>query len=756
MIATLFLAGYPRDSICEPALAAIEAGRLANTNKSGAWSRNTNLTNAFLAITDRHLTIEDMRSQKSAENLLRGFEGFVVEQTTYGKRQASKIYGQVLTMLSICFDFALESPIARQKKSTTRHEDSIIFYKNCAKNAEKLEYYKGWYLKSNTGENKFINLAQFYKQYGKRHTNYFLNKMKETFKKHSDASVTAYIKRMSFITKRICATYTTPEELKKLKDPIEVNNFTEQCFSYGLLHTIARSNDLESFYQMWADTVAAFKKSIAGSYLIAEPAHPIITPSFKTSVQTYKNKDNDYDKTLTPIPLTLKDDSALEALESQLKKNRDYLIKVCRASCAQELASYRRYRNLAKKGTVIPLERAKAYPNDFTEADICATWRKAPYINKKNLTSLNILQNAIKEQLYTFKSRTLLPFMYLLVIYNPAITQSWFKSFELFNHNNMMTGFTQSASGWKARSRKKRAKKMQIVSLDHKSAKLFKSIIKLTDEARTYLKSKGSQAWRYLLLASRGGLEPPTRMKHIPSWKAEDGTGFFKENLLSGIPSIRPDKQINAMVSRLTLKGTRGDQIVIKYFDSLSEVEASKVAGHRRHTRALMARYIPPAIRHFLMSRWLRQFQNAIIYDVMKNSDYLLRSMDFNSEEDLDLFLRNVRPDYDFEIKDCATDKAPGAYTADGSDRIYISLNKQKLIVLLTIYEMGAYAASRGIALTAAAANWYKIACLVRIAGNLAIDGQLGTACSQAAAHLLKTTQPSSDVANSLAGVIYA
>lgn len=756
MIATPFLSGYPRDSICKAALAAIEQGRLSNTEKSGAWNRNANLANAFLDITDRRLTIQDMRSQKSAETLLRGFEGFIVEQTKYGKRQASKVYGQVLTMLSDCFDFELANSITRQKESTKRYADSIAYYEDCAKNLEKLAYYEGWYLKANTGEDKFINLAQFYKQYGKKNTDHYFNRMKEAFKKYSEASVVGYIHRMSFITKRMCATYPTSKELKKLKDPIEVNNFTEQCFSYGLLHAIAKSNKLETFYQMWADTVAAFKKSITGSHLVAEPAHPIITPSFKTSVQTYKNKDNDYEKTLTPIPLTLKDDGALEILESQLKKNRDYLIKICRASCAQELASYRRYKNLARRGTVISLEKAKAYPDDFSDADLCATWMEAPYVNKRNLTSLNILQDEIKAPLHTLKSRTLLPFMYLLVIYNPSITQSWFQSFELYNRHNMMTGFTQSASGWKARSRKKRAKKMQIVSLDHKSVKLFKSMIKLSEEARNYLKNNGFQAWRYLLLANRGGLEVPTRMKNIPSWKHEDASGFFKANLLLGIPSARPDKHITAAVSRLTLKGVRADQIVIKYFDSLSEVEASKAAGHTRHTRALMARYIPPAVRHFLMSRWLRQFQNAIIYDVMKDSEYLLRSMDFNTEEDLNLFLQNIRPDYDFEIKSKARTRSSEFSSDEDSDRIYISLNKQKLIVLLTIYEMGIYAGSKGIRLTKAAVNWFRIASLVRVAGNLANEGQLGTACSQAAAHLLKNTQPSADLESRLAGVIYA
>lgn len=714
------------------------------------------MLNAFLDITDRHLNLEDMQSQKTAETLLRGLEGFIVKQTTYGKRQAAKFYGEILRMLSACFSFEIESAIERQKKSTQRYVDSVEFFDKVPKNSERLSYYTGWHLKANAGESRFINLTQFYKQYGKEYADYYFKRLKTRLSKYSDASIVAYAKNLTFITKRICANYPTVKDLKRLREPLEVNNFTEQCFSYGLLHTIAKANKIEVFYESWAQTVGIFKRTIVGSYLVAEPAHPIMTPTFKTSVQSYRDKDNDYEKTLTPIPLTLKDEDALHCLENQLKSNRDYLIRICRATCAQELAAYRRYRHLANKGHVISLRRAEAHPDEFNDADLCATWREAPYVNKQILTKLNILQEKIKEPIYTLRSRTLLPFMYLLVIYNPSITVSWFKSFELHNINGIMTGFTQSGSGYKARSRKKRAKKMQIISLDHKSTKLFKAMIKLTKEARTYLRDKGSQAWRYLLLANRGGLEAPSRMKHIPSWKAENATGGFKENLLSGIPTARPDSQIKAMITRLSLKRARGDQIVIKYFESLSEVEASKTAGHTRHTLALMARYIPPAIRHFLMSRWLRQFQNAIIYDVMKDSNYLLRSMDFNTAEDLDLFLRNIRPDYDFEIKEKPTNKTLQSGHIAHNDRVYISLNKQKVIVLLSIYEMVVHAISNGIALTPAAMNWYKIACLVRIAGNLANEGQLGTVCSQAAAHLLKNTQPSSDVANRLAGVIYA
>ncbi|KPX34348.1 MULTISPECIES: hypothetical protein [Pseudomonas syringae group] len=756
MITTLFLNNYPLDSCSESALEILIEGRVANSRVSKAWNHHTSLVNAFLDITGRRLNVEDMRSQKTAESLLRGFEGFLIEQTKYGKRQAGKIYGEALRMLSTCFDFALESAVIRNKKSTKRYEDSIIFYSQCPKSAERLAFYSGWFLRAHTGAPRFINLAQFYKQYGKDCTDYYFNRLRAKLRKYSEASLTTYVKQLNFMAKRICATYPTAGHLEKLKDPTEVNNFMEQCFTYGLLHTIANSAKIEVFYETWARTVGIFKQTMVGSQLVAEPAHSILAPSFKTSVQSYKDKDNDYEKTLTPIPLSLKDENALQSLGDKLKGNRDYLVKICRATCAQELANYRRYRNLANKGNIISLKMAKSFPDDFTDADLCATWKKAPYVNKHILTSLNIAQEKIKEPVYTLRSKSLLPFLYLLVIYNPSITVSWFKAFELFNPHGIMTGFTQSAKGYKARSLKKRARKMQIISLDHKSTKLFKAIIKLTEEARTYLKSINSQAYRYLLLANRGGLETPSRMVNIPSWKDDSGVASFKQNLISGIPSARPDKQISAMVSRLSLKRTRGDQIVIKYFDTLSEVEAAKTAGHKRHTRALMARYIPPAIRHFLMCRWLRQFQNAILYDVMKDSDYLLRSMDFNTAEDLEMFLRNIRPDYDFKIVLNKSDEAAQTGAETDSDRIYISLNKQKLIVLLTIYEMGASAASKGIALTPAAMNWYKIACLVRIAGNLANEGLLGTACSQAAAHLLKNTQPSSDVANRLAGVIYA
>ncbi|MGF6091580.1 hypothetical protein [Pseudomonas sp. 18173] len=699
----------------------------------------------------RRLEVDSVTSQEKAESLLEGFEGFLLQEATYPRKVASGIYCAILKMLSLCFGFPLTPNKLQGTNSTRRINNSITTYESTLKDEDKRIYYQGWFIPCQSGELTFINLSKFYLQYGKTLTNYYLARITKKLSRYSHHSVKSYTECLKFINNSLYLSYSTNKELQDLKAPLKVNNFTEKSFTYGLLKAIASENDLKSYYKTWARIVGIFEKVLAGSIFVAEPAYQIIAPNFNTSVYS---KTVEYDKTLTPIPLTLKDDDALDALKSALEQNRDYIIKVCRKTCAQELARYRRSINAAKRGKVISHDDNPANIDCVSAADLCATWHKSPYFNKQLLDDLNIPSEVIQSSVYTLRSQTLLPFLYLLNIEHPQITPSWFSAFELYNKKGKMTGFTQAGKGYKARSRKARANKIQIISLSHKSTKLFKTIVKLTSEARLYLKKSGGDDWRYLLMGCGTGLAAPTRMKIIPSLKYLNETHIFKRNLLTGVEAAPANEHTPMLVHRLTLRTARADQLVIKYLASLSESAVSKEAGHSQNSGRLITIYIPPAVRHFIMDRWIRQFQNAIIYEVMKNSPYLLKCMDFNNEQELDWFLQNIRPDYDFEIN-ATREKNSNTDEANASDRIYISLNKEKLIVLLSLYEMVTDAIATSKKVTNTAMKWYRIACLVRIAGELANEGALGGTCSMAAAYLLKTTQPSFEIAERLNRVVY-
>jgi len=68
----------------------------------------------------------------------------------------------------------------------------------------------------------------------------------------------------------------------------------------------------------------------------------------------------------------------------------------------------------------------------------------------------------------------------------------------------------------------------------------------------------------------------------------------------------------------------------------------SEALGHKVINVAILSHYLPESIMNFFNARWIRQFQNALIYQAMENSEYLFVAIDISSEY-LGEFLKNHR-----------------------------------------------------------------------------------------------------------------
>ncbi|MFJ5295640.1 hypothetical protein ACIQAL_03810 [Pseudomonas sp. NPDC088368] len=709
------------------------------------------MVSAFCDITGRHLSIEDMQSQSAAEIKLSGFEGFLLSETDISKRVAASKYSEILRIMSLSFGFKLESSQVRKAKSGLRTAESISHYALCAKDQDKRKYYEGWFLNTKGKTRVFIDLSRFYIQFGRNHAEILVTQINTKLSKYSHFSGTGYTACIRAIIKQLCREFKTPLQLKMLHQPPKVNDFAEKCFSHGLLRTIALDNDIETYYQTWKKTATIFEKVFCNSYFAAEPAYAIFAPHFSTSIYESRKK---YDNTFTPIPLQIKDDEALAKLRQTLVENKNDIIKACRQSTYHELRRYYSAKKLAKNGkplTSISDQKIRPY---YNMADLCATWNSAPYESQDIIFSSKYGSETLLKSIYTLRADTLLPLIYHLAILNPQITPSWLIDLKLYNKKGQMTGFTQSGKTYKAKSRKKRANKEQIITLDKQSVRIFKRIIMLTKDARSYLRDQGSDDWRCLLFTSDKGMTYPTRMNAIPSIRQLTEQHQFRNELLK-LEKLRKSKNRPIETKSLTIKRMRADQLVIRYLDTLSREEFAKAAGHSKHSSKLIYTYIPLQIRHFLLDRWLRQFQNAILYDIMKDSPHLLQSVDFNSQQELDAFLKNIRPDYDFHMDGNPATIESVSSDIRKSDKIYIALNRSKLLILLSIYELVKEAITLSKIIPEVILQWYRVACLVVTAKSLANEGKMSGICSQGAIYLLRSTEHSLELSNRLRGLIY-
>ncbi|XAW89552.1 hypothetical protein ABDK09_07430 [Vibrio sp. CDRSL-10 TSBA] len=66
----------------------------------------------------------------------------------------------------------------------------------------------------------------------------------------------------------------------------------------------------------------------------------------------------------------------------------------------------------------------------------------------------------------------------------------------------------------------------------------------------------------------------------------------------------------------------------------------SEALGHARYQPGLLERYLPKPLWEYFTNRWIRQFQNAIVYEAMKGSDMVFDCIDVREEELAD-FIEN-------------------------------------------------------------------------------------------------------------------
>jgi hypothetical protein len=88
------------------------------------------------------------------------------------------------------------------------------------------------------------------------------------------------------------------------------------------------------------------------------------------------------------------------------------------------------------------------------------------------------------------------------------------------------------------------------------------------------------------------------------------------------------------------LRSGRKLRAIRTYIKTHSLREVAEVLGHKTVNVDLLNKYLPSALMDFFNARWIRQFQNALIYIAMQESDYLFEAVDIKPE-DLDEFLQN-------------------------------------------------------------------------------------------------------------------
>jgi len=637
------------------------------------------ILNAFCEATDTNLTYLDLNRSSYVQNIVDATIGFIyieiqaTELQKYGYAKDFKI-----AIKNLFEKVSLPQPklakIAVHRVTSEVQKCIQCYNHDFCQNKERIRYYQGWQVKSNLGEISWVNLKNCYTTYGVSFTNEIHNKLKILATRENKVNFGQKLVCFHYLLETFIHMFKTLDDFNKGMTAQNIHFSVSQAFNIQLLKAKLENHSIKSFHNKWLKEINMFKQVFIGTGLVEEPIIELFIPKYKSSggeqitektKLKYDKKGNVFNTNLiTHVPLSYTDDETKEEIFKAIQDDIKHVIYHCTESMNHIMQYYTSYEELKIKGTIrkktIVTIGNKVSSNSVKytlDENVCATFDHylwdppvigqgyERFINNKNRT-LNELNKLICLPTVDI----LIPLIILLIKEHPAITVSWLESWNLYDNKDRLIGYrttnkTQIIQSYKARRGHRKAQ--QIITLNEKSKTIVENIIKLTSTARRYLKDKKNKDYQAMLICTKSIRVQPKRISN----KALIIPESLKEKILT--PStFRSSEQASSIVQSLTLRNMRSSCALQVYFNTNSVLAMSESLGHDKYSPELINHYLPTQLWNYFTHRWIRIFQNSIVYEAMQESPYLFDAIDI-TEEELNRFLKNHGLG---EISKCLTD----------------------------------------------------------------------------------------------------
>jgi len=401
-----------------------------------------------------------------------------------------------------------------------------------------------------------------------------------------------------------------------------------------------------------------FREHVFPSRLIAVPAGAFPSPRNVSTIGEPTNVrlasgDEIHEKLLTPVPLHLTDDEALELIFVTIKSDLDAAKEWAWSEVQRMAALLERRHWLASRGGVREVafgQRRVQFPTNWEHPDHlangAATFEHYGFPCSTDIPRLGSILPPPRarwaRELVLPASGTLIPHCAVIVSEHPQITPAFLDQLELFNKNGKLIAVIPTDSGEivsGAKMRRGPSLAAQEIGLSPRAAFALDQIIRITESARTYLRAKGNDDWRFLMLSTDRGFGEPRRASNLG--KLCSNPESKKRLAESAHTALGLPKEAAAAFSRnFSIASIRASAAVVVYLETKSVQQMADTLGHARLDFHLLERYLPKPIYDFFQERWIRIFQTGIIVQVMQGSKHLLRASGLGSMDEVDAFMR--------------------------------------------------------------------------------------------------------------------
>lgn len=595
----------------------------------------------ILGLLDMYLDItgQNIGALKDPKTIA-GFWGFLTKET-----DANPAYLHLLVskLRKVAHVIGLDVTQYRVLCGKKRTHETIAYYESLPKSIESLIFYAGWWLTFANQKPIFVQLATVYRQYGKSVSDNFFRRVRDYITKYAHTSALAINRLISMLLGLLTEVFKNGQQLELLQDPTEMHAFFVHAHGIEQQRRIKNRQDMEAFSRQWTAMMHIVEEVFIANEILPEKLYDF---AFERYVPIEANnpftpgESKKLVSLVTKLPVHLSNEAAAKKLYAKINEDVDGLISACEEARREILDLFRRRQAAADNYDDKKIFLA-ANSEERQYMVLCKRWRDHPYptMNDKKFKKIyGVSKPEASRQLGLLSSVTLLPFIYLMVNEVPAITRSWILNHLYKDKNKQVFGYSEESNhAVGIKSRRGPSDSEQVVRLTPKANKLFAEIYELTSEARNWLEAQGDQAAQYTLLSSASGVTKPTKLGKLSGMSGQKNcTSILASKILQRFGSHG-----NTILKRLTISSMRYTSAVIVYFKTSSVYAMSEALGHKTYNSKLLNRYLPKAIRRYYLGRWVRNFQNGIIFEAFKDSPHLFLAMGIKTIAEVEGFIKN-------------------------------------------------------------------------------------------------------------------
>ncbi|WP_375748382.1 hypothetical protein [Vibrio sp. HN007] len=524
----------------------------------------------------------------------------------------------------------------------------------------KAKYLNGWSVESKEGKKLEVHLDAIYVAFGESFTDIIHSAIKDYAFKHKVSTLKHNISHLKNLFIGMVSIYTKRNgfTIETYLSRNHAQAFFHKIYKINLARSQASLRCPKSFHEKWKALISVYRECFIDTGIFDEPLKPFIIPEWKEpagKAPTFsvggEPKKEETLRWFANIPLKIKDQEAIEIITQRLDRDMSHIKHVCQLKFKELIERDVRNQEYMKIGSVKPVNAKSNYAyfgfcgvgeleNTIATFFHYGIKGKADYTRYLGFKSNT--QQLIKELNLPTKS-TLHVLLTLLIIEHPLITPSWIDKWYLFDENGNQTGYKEMNGQYVAvsyKSRKGASNAQQTVILNEFSKSVVEFLIQHTQMARDYLKNQGKKGWRKMMLTATVNDVLPVHIIHNSKIHNAEFSDWLRdpklmdENLnITLLDAI----EIAEIYSLRSVRRHRGLQI---YLETQSMDAVAEGLGHKRKDPKILASYLPKPLMDFFNARWVRQFQNAILLEALKDSKYLLQAV-IMSTKDIQEFLEH-------------------------------------------------------------------------------------------------------------------